>query len=326
MKTVLFVEEKMHVRENFIRLLDHAADFFKVLTADTVQQAADIIESIKVDIVITGRHVSAKEIILLDQCLRHHQEIKLVVMAERKSRIAGMLKAFEYKIQFDAPVDLNLLLDTLLEEFQVHDGGHIRGIGIGSFLQMIELEAKTCVIKVFEGTQSGCLYCDGGELIEAELNELNGKEAAFRILAMEEPLISIEYQPFEKRKSIPISLMSLLLESGRLNDENQTKKQEKRRYKRFHCEMPVEFSFGGWSHQGTLGNISLSGAYLETRESFDIGKEIEVSLYSKSLNRGCRITAIIVRKDAKGIGLQFSTLSIHQMAILRTVINEVAGL
>ena len=326
MKTVLFIEEKLHVRENFIRLLDHAAGYFKVLSADTVQKALDIIEAIEVDIVVSGRHVSARELVLLDQCLRQHKAIKLIVMAERRSRIAGMLKAFEYKIQFDVPVDLNLLIDTLLDEFEIQDGGHLRGIGIGSFLQMIELEAKTCIVKVFEGNRNGCLYCDGGELIEAEFEELTGKEAAFKILAMEEPLISIEYRPFEKPKTIPISLMSLLLESGRLNDENKTRKQEQRRYKRFGCEMPVEFSFGGWSHQGMLSNISLSGAFLETRESFEIGSEIEVSLYSKSLNRGCRIASAVVRKDTRGVGIEFTTLSINQMAILRTVINEVAGL
>lgn len=326
MKTLLFIEEKLHVRENFMRLLERPAGFFKVLWADTAEKALEIIQTIKIDIIVTGRHVSAKELLLLDQYLRQRSTIRLIVMAERKSRIAGMLKAFEYQIQFDVPVDLSLLLDTLLDEFELQEGGYLRGIGVGSFLQMVELEAKTCIIKVFKGTHSGSLFCYDGELIEAEYADLTGKEAAFRILAMEEPLISIEYSRFEKSKSITIPLMSLLLESGRRNDENRTRKKEKRRYKRFNCEMSVEFSYDGWSHQGILRDLSLGGALLETGEPFAAGAEIEVSLYSQSLNRGCRIVSIIVRKTPNGFGIDFATLSINQMAILRTIINEVAGL
>jgi hypothetical protein len=64
-------------------------------------------------------------------------------MAAKKSHVAGMFKAFEYKMQFEVPVDIALLLERLLDEFGFDSGGQLRGISVASFLQMIELEGKS---------------------------------------------------------------------------------------------------------------------------------------------------------------------------------------
>jgi CheY-like chemotaxis protein len=59
MKTILYVEDKQHVRENVVRLLSGPGDFFKILTAATVYEAIDLLEMIRVDLVITGRQINS---------------------------------------------------------------------------------------------------------------------------------------------------------------------------------------------------------------------------------------------------------------------------
>jgi CheY-like chemotaxis protein len=322
MKTILYIEEKPNVRENVIRMIE-GVGFFKVLTAATALDAIDIVEKIEVDCVIVGRKISTKEIEVLDHHLRKHKEIKLILMAERRSKVASILKAFEYNIQFETPADVNMLLDTLLSEFEIDCGGQLRGISTASFLQMIELEAKTCVIKVTKAGKAGYLYCDSGSLIEAEMGELNGKEAVFEILNLEDVLLLIDYKVPQKDRTINAPLMSLLLESGRLKDETHPAPKENRSYKRFECELPVEFFYGDLSHEAVIRNISLSGIYLETKGPFTVGKEVEVALFSPSLDKGCRISGIIVRRDENGLGIEFLQANITKMAILRTIIHEV---
>ena len=98
MKTILYIEEKPNVRENFIRMINDVG-LFKVLTAGTALEAIDLVEKIKIDSIIVGRQITAKEVDILDQYLRQHKEIKLILMVERKSKVASILKAFEYNIQ-----------------------------------------------------------------------------------------------------------------------------------------------------------------------------------------------------------------------------------
>lgn len=324
MKTVLLIERLPHVRDNFIKLLSSQISLFNVATADTVAEAIDLLEEMKVDVVVTGRQISTADVALLDQRLRQYPDSKLIVMADRKSQVAGLLKAFEYKIQFETPVDIPLLLETLLSEFDINYGGQLRGITIASFLQMIELDGQTCMIKVLSGAKTGYLYCTEGELIEAQLEPLTGKEAAFAILELENPLITVDYQIQEKKRTIQDSLMSLLLESGRLKDEQKPKQNERRRYKRVPCALPVEFVYKEWSYKAVISNISLSGIFIQTENPFSLGDEMDIAFYSQTLEKGCTITGEVVRRATNGIGIELKPMGINQMAILRTIINEVA--
>ena len=325
MKTVLFIEKQIHVRDNFIKLLTDRISFFNIVTADSVVEAVDLLKSIKIDVVITSRQIQTKEIDILDHELRNHPAVKLIVMADRKSQVAGLLKAFEYKIQFEVPVDVPLLIETLLSEFQINYGGQIRGVSVPSFLQMLELEDATCTLRIFSGSKTGNLYFHHGELIEAEMPPLNGKKAAFAILELNNPLITLDYDQPNKTRTIKESLMSLLLESGRVQDEQEKKPQERRRYKRFPCHIEVEFVYKEWSYKAVISNISLSGIFIETEHPFSQGDEINVALFSQTLEKGCQIPGVVVRRAGKGIGVALKPRGINQMAILRTIISEVAG-
>ena len=324
MKTILFIEERPYVRENFIKLLTGPGGFFKVVTAGSAVEAVDLLGMIQVEVVIAGTKMTPKEMGILDNLLREHKDTKLIVLAERNSKLAKFVKAFEYKIQFELPVDVNLLLEMIMSEFGIDSGGQLRGISIAAFLQMIELEDKSCTVQVSSGGKKGVLYCLNGDLIDAEIEDLVGKEAAFAILGMENPMIVFEYQLAERESRIEVPLMSLLLESGRIKDESPEEKNEKRRYKRFNCALKVSFAYEEWTHQGEISNISLSGAYLRTKGPFSVGRPITISFFSQSLDKGCQIGGVIVRRDAEGLGIEFGAATINQMAILRTVIHEVA--
>ncbi len=322
MKTILYVEEKPAVRENVIRMIE-GTGFFKVLACGTVLEAIDVIEKVKADLVLVGRQVSAREVELLDHHLRRRKEVQCIWLAERKSKLASILKAFDYRLQFDTPLDPNMLMETLLAEFNLDYGGHVRGISIASFLQMIELEDKTCVLKITGAGKTGRLYCDSGRLVHAEIGGLKGKEAAFAILEADHALIEIEYGPTAEERTISAPLMSLLLESGRLKDEKPPVPADNRRHRRFDCSIPTTFFYDQWPHEARIRNISLGGVFLETQGPFSVGRQVQVALHSPSLEKGCRINGVIVRRDSGGLGVEFSPAAIHQTSILRTIIHEV---
>ena len=323
MKTILFIEDKPHVRENFVKLLTGQLGFFKALSSPTALAATDVMEKIHVDAVITGIHLNAKEIDLLDNQLRKFPGTKLIVMSGKKSPVADLLRTFEYAVQVDQPADANALLDVLLKEFNIDDGGQMRGIGLTSFLQMIELESKTCTLKIISCRNIGYLYCKSGELIEAEAAGVNGKPAAFQILSWEKPLICVDYGSMLKEKTIQGPLMSLLLESGCISDERQGEASEKRRYKRTACALTAEFDVNEWTYKGVICDISLGGSFIKTNEPISVGQKISLTLVSQSLGKSIAVGGKIVRRSQEGIGVEFGALSMNQRNIIRTVIEEV---
>jgi CheY-like chemotaxis protein len=324
MKIILYIDDRPHVRENFIKLLSFQNGFLKVLTANSLIEAIDILEQLKIDIVITGRQFSVKEIDLLDHQLRQHEQTKLIVMAGRSSPLSKMLKAFEYKVRLEMPVDANLLLHNLFQEFEIDYGGQIQGISLPSFVQMIELECKTCTVKVISGKSIGYLYFNSGELVDAQSGGLAGKEAAIELFSLENTLITVSYGDTGKERIIHETLMSLLLESGRIIDEKPASFQEKRRYRRFACSLPVEFEYNEWAHKGVIQNISLSGVFIQTSDPFNVGADLVVTLYSHNLEQPCRIEGRIVRRDPAGVGVEFLNLSMKQKGVLRTIIDEIS--
>ncbi len=80
---------------------------------------------------------------------------------------------------------------------------------------------------------------------------------------------------------------------------------EKRQHKRTDGGVEVDFVIEGQAHWGFISNISAGGAFIETRDSFPIGKELTLCYPSPSDTGQMKITGEIVRIDPKGIGVKF---------------------
>ena len=98
-------------------------------------------------------------------------------------------------------------------------GGQIHGISLPSFLQMSEMEGATYTLKVTSGNRTGHLYIDGGSLIAAQVEELAGNEAAYRIISWDNAAIQIEAADPDRVREIHDPLMSVMMESLKIKDE-----------------------------------------------------------------------------------------------------------
>ena len=98
-------------------------------------------------------------------------------------------------------------------------GGQIHGISLPSFLQMSEMEGATYTLKVTSGNRTGYLHLDGGSLIAAQVGELAGNEAAYRIISWDNAAIQIEAADPGRVREIHDPLMSVMMESLKIKDE-----------------------------------------------------------------------------------------------------------
>jgi c-di-GMP-binding flagellar brake protein YcgR len=98
--------------------------------------------------------------------------------------------------------------------------GRIAGVNLSSFLQMIEMDQKTCTIKIFTKRDAGRIFFLNGNLIDSDTRSLNGLEALYAILSWQNIVIEVEKNVSRKEDAVNLPLMHILMESARYLDEN----------------------------------------------------------------------------------------------------------
>lgn len=224
-KTVLIVDDETPFILSLTTGLKTYSSEYNILTAENGKLAVEILESTPLDLVVTDLRMPEMDgFELLAYMSTNFPSIPAIVMSafgtqEIKDRLStmGTLRFLE------KPVDFEELVNSINDGLK-HDtkGGSLKGISIASFLQLIEMEEKTCLLDIHreDTTLNGILYFNKGELCDAICGKLKGEEAALEVIGWENAEIKFKELPKEKiSKRIEAELMSLILEAMRLKDE-----------------------------------------------------------------------------------------------------------
>lgn len=99
--------------------------------------------------------------------------------------------------------------------------GRVENLTLASFLQLLEMERKTCSLAVSSLGLRGFLYLREGHLVGAETAGLKGQPAALEIVTWENADIEISDHLPTFEPEIEATLRFLLMEGMRLKDERQ---------------------------------------------------------------------------------------------------------
>lgn len=111
------------------------------------------------------------------------------------------------------------IMTTLRKE---SEGGTLHNVSSGMFLQLVEMEQKTCTIRLedkFSG-KKGILFFQEGQLLDARVNDLQGEDAAYEVFSWDQVNLSIQNGCALKDKRITSEMQHLILEAARRKDEN----------------------------------------------------------------------------------------------------------
>jgi hypothetical protein len=109
--------------------------------------------------------------------------------------------------------------DRAFEQMDAGIGGQIHGISLPSFLQMAEMEKSSFSLRVTSRNRVGVLHLSQGKLVAAQLDDLAGPAAAYRIISWDDVSIDIEPLNWSQKDEIKQPLMHVLMESLKLKDE-----------------------------------------------------------------------------------------------------------
>lgn len=221
MKTVLIVDDE---RPFLLSLRDGLAAYgskFSVATAGNGQEALSVLASGAIDLVVTDLSMPVMNgFELLAHMSQLCPNVPVIVMtALAPPEVRTRLKAFHPAEIVEKPVAYTVLGDLIVDALAATSRGHIQGITLPTFLQLVAMERLTCTLRVASAGGAGVFFFRKGELIDAESGALHGNAAALAMTGWDDVAIEIESTCDRKDRRIGLSLPEVLMEGLRLKDE-----------------------------------------------------------------------------------------------------------
>ena len=223
-KNVLIVDDDTEMLASLEGGLSKYQDTFAVLTAEDGRKAIEKLARHTVSLVVTDLKMPRMDgFALLQHIMEKYPDIPVIVITgystpemEKMAHEGGAVGYIPKPFMLE-----NLARKIMTTLRQESDGGTLHSVSSGIFLQLMEMEQKSCTIRLVDKAsgKNGVLFFNEGELLDARVDDLNGKAAAYRIFSWDKVTISIQNSCPEIDNRIQSDLQPLILEASRLKDE-----------------------------------------------------------------------------------------------------------
>ncbi|HUT69167.1 MAG TPA: response regulator [Desulfatiglandales bacterium] len=223
-RRVLIVDDDREMLLSLKEGLERYFESFRVLTAEDGMIAMEMLKKKTVSLVVSDLKMPRMDgFSLLAHIMEYYPDIPVVIITgystpemERLAREGGAVGYIGKPFMIE---DLaRKIMATLRHE---SEGGTLHSVSSGMFLQLIEMEQKTCTIRLVDKASGnrGVLFFRDGELFDARVGSLQGEAATYRIFSWDEVNLSIQNACPQKEKKIQADLQAILLDAARLKDE-----------------------------------------------------------------------------------------------------------
>jgi len=223
-KNVLVVDDDQEMLLALENGFSKYADTFDVIKAEDGQAAIEKLKKNTVSLIVTDLKMPRLDgFALLQHVMENYPEIPVIVITgystpemEKMAREGGAVGYIAKPFMLDRLA--RKIMTALRKE---SEGGTLHSVSSGIFLQLMEMEQKTCTIRLEDKSsgKKGVLFFRDGELLDARVNDLQAKSAAIKIFSWDKVTISIQNvcPPIENR--VNRDLQPLILEASQLKDE-----------------------------------------------------------------------------------------------------------
>jgi DNA-binding response OmpR family regulator len=223
-KKVLIVDDDRLLLGLTEKKLKKHENNFTVLTAEDGLQAVAILKTNHISLVATDLHMPHMDgFALLAHLSEHYPDIPVIILTayssptSKKNALEG--GAAEY---LEKPFVMEELTQKIIASLaKESEGGILQTVPLEMFLQLVEMEQKTCTIRVTNKHSGlkGVLFFKNGDLYDARVQDAKGLQSAYQILSWNKVALSIQDTCPVKTKQINDNLQAILMDAMRLKDE-----------------------------------------------------------------------------------------------------------
>ena len=224
MASVLLVDDDREMLLALTEGLKRWADSFAVVTAEGGTAALEQLRSQEISLVVTDLKMPGMDgFELLATIMQSYPDIPVIVMTgfstPERERLARQGGAVDFIVK---PFPVDALAGQMIAMLkQQSEGGTLNNVSPAMFLQLIEMEQKTCTVRLEHRPSGGrgALFFVQGELFDARVGDLQGLEAAYGIFAWEPVSLTLQNDCMIRQNRIRKNLYPLILEAARRRDE-----------------------------------------------------------------------------------------------------------
>jgi len=193
----------------------------EVETAADGREALDLLEAGDIDLVATNVRMPDRDGLgLLAYITSFGLKIPVIVLsASITAELVEAALASGALAVLGKPVDLGKLSRAIEDGLEGVGAGKLKGISLTGFLQLLQMELKTCRLDIRFGLERAVLYFSRGELIHAVKGELVGDLVMEEVVAWDAVEIRMQGDPWLRPRTIEKPLTHLLLDSAKAVDE-----------------------------------------------------------------------------------------------------------
>lgn len=223
-KNLLIVDDEKDMLLSLKEGLETYGEIFSVLLAEDGEKAVDKLKENAISLVVTDLRMPRMDgFSLLIHIMTHYPDIPVIIMTAYSrpimERMAMKIGAVEY---IEKPFRMDDLAQKIISILgKESDGGVFHSVSSGMFTQLIEMEQKTCTVRLVNRSSGkrGVLFFRKGELLDARVNNVHGEPAALEILTWDDVILSIQDKCSQKEKNIEADFQDILIEAMRLRNE-----------------------------------------------------------------------------------------------------------
>jgi CheY-like chemotaxis protein len=284
--SILLVEDEPLFRDVAVQTLRLALPQAEVLSAQNGREAIARISTRDPTVVVTDLHMPEVDgFAVLEYLARRRSAASIIVMSafldedhERRAAAVGAIMFLE------KPVALDRLTATVEHLLARRRTGHVEGVTLPGFVQLLGMERKNVTLRVEaeDGSGTGLLHFTNGELTDAWDGERAGEEAAISILAWD-ARIDVVTPRLSDRHTVQSSTMHLVMESARVKDEKQARARRRTDSLRFDFDPSEIFASVPELEQLPLPKAAAPAAPSPTSPSIATHRSYNMASISQSL-------------------------------------------
>jgi CheY-like chemotaxis protein len=200
------------------------SDKFEALFASDGMRAVELLKTNTISLVVTDLQMPEMDgFSLLARLSEQYPDIPVIIVTaystpKSKKRVLEAGAAGYIEKPFVIEELAHKIIECLRKE---SEGGTLQTVPLNMFIQLVEMEQKTCTIRVMDqesGTR-GVLFFLDGELMDSRVRDKQGVDAAYEIFSWGSVTLAIEDACAVKERRIEDGLQAVLLEAMRLKDD-----------------------------------------------------------------------------------------------------------
>ncbi len=224
-RKVLIVDDDQIMVQALKKSFAAASDSFEVVTAKDGFDAVKTLETISVSLMVIDLIMPRMDgMTLLSHIQGKYPDVAVIFMSAMNSgelqKLAKASGVMAYLIKPFLADDLRNMIMTALD--QEANGGIMHNVSPPVFLQLMEIDVKTCTIRLLEekSGKGGILYFVDGELLDARVGEITGIDAAYEVFSWDAVTIFMRNECSPRQNNINSGLQPIIMKAVGLKDES----------------------------------------------------------------------------------------------------------